>query len=271
MKATQMVICRFVIPAALYTLCSAMHALAGTAWTVTPDTILDTRDPVNAPTNLAPANGALVNTLMPKLSTSPFAPSFPGRTHFASQWQLSEDAGFGTTTWDSAETTAALTNQTVPEGALATTNRFYWRARYKNDAGGWSPYSEATYFALSGAHIRVSANLLDFGDVIIGNSTQLTLNVENVGNEMLDGSVSGISNPFSVVSGIPYALDAMSNVDVVFNFEPYEEESYAQSAALTGGGGAQVDLTGTGIPEPFGIIIILLVSGFAFTRNRFRL
>ena len=146
MKTSNNIIHRFVILSTVVVLCSAMQIIAGTGTIITPAGTLDTRNPTNVPTNIVPANAELVNTLTPELESSAFVPSYSGKTHFASQWQLSRDAGFSGIVADSGETTSALTNYIVSEGALATTNRYFWHVRYKNDTGGWSPYSPATYF-----------------------------------------------------------------------------------------------------------------------------
>ena len=146
MKTMNNFIHKFVIISAVLALCGAMQVIAGTGSIVTPDSTLDTRDPTNVPTNITPANAELVNTLTPELVTSAFVPSYSGKTHFASEWQLSSDAGFSGIIFDSGETTASLENYIVSEGVLATTNQYFWRVRYKNDTGGWSPYSAGTYF-----------------------------------------------------------------------------------------------------------------------------
>ncbi len=123
---------------------------------------------------------------------------------------------------------------------------------------------------VSGAFIRVSADVLNFGGVIIGSSTQLTLNVENVGMEVLDGFVAGTNDQFSIVSGSPYSIGVMSNENVVFSFMPDVDGSHEQTVTLSGGGGAEVELIGQGIPEPCLFIIYNLLIMIYYCRRKFK-
>ncbi len=250
METTNYIIYRFIIMTVMFAFCGATQAIAGSTSIVTSASILDTRDPINVPSNMTPANATIAHTLTPILAASSFVPTYSSKTHFASQWQLSTDASFSNIVVNSGETIIILTNYIVPNNLLAVTNSYYWQVRYKNNTGGWSPYSDSTYFDITGAFIRVSTDVLDFGEVIIGNSTQLTLNVVNIGTVGINGFVTGTNDQFSIISGNPYSIGVMSNENVVFNFIPDIEDNYAQTVTLTGGRGAEVELIGQGVPEP---------------------
>ena len=96
------------------------------------------------PTNLAPANGAVNQSLTPLVQASAFSDPNPGDTHAASQWQLSTNAAFSSIRWDSGADSAHLTNITLPP--LAAGRRYYWRVRYCDAGGLWGSYSSATWF-----------------------------------------------------------------------------------------------------------------------------
>jgi len=134
---------------------NALGAVAGDTVEVTrataalpPVCTLDTRDPLIAPENIAPANGETVSNDTPVLTATAFQASYPGETHFASQWLVSLTASFSTTMWDSGQTTTNLAAMIVPSGVLELDTPYWWHVRHKNYAGGWSPWSTGTVFTV---------------------------------------------------------------------------------------------------------------------------
>ncbi|MCX7847770.1 MAG: choice-of-anchor J domain-containing protein [bacterium] len=93
-------------------------------------------------------------------------------------------------------------------------------------------------------------SLLNFGDVLIGESTNLLLTISNVGFGMLTGQISAVNAPFGISGSAAYAIPAGHTSSHTLTFTPPAESSYTNVAVLTGGGGATVTLIGTGIPEP---------------------
>jgi len=111
---------------------------------------------------------------------------------------------------------------------------------------------------------------IDFGELVSGDTRVLQLNVMNLGDNIVSGSISGISTPFSMANSY-YATAATTDV-INITFSPSAEENYSKTITLTGSGGnAQVLLTGTGVPEPMGIWIIgileLWIIGRKFISN----
>jgi predicted CxxxxCH...CXXCH cytochrome family protein len=101
------------------------------------------------PINLIPADGATdVYALLPTLTASPFSDPDAGDTHYASQWQISTVSG-GTAIYNSG-TVAPATSHTVTTALTANTT-YYWRVRYQDNKGEWSPYSSDTSFVITNA------------------------------------------------------------------------------------------------------------------------
>lgn len=107
--------------------------------------------PPDQPVNIAPASGTTDEALTPTLSASAFSSSMPGATHADSQWQMraaGSASDFSATLFDVAAG-AADTSYAIPEGILNYSTMYFWRVRYQDDLGGWSPWSEATAFTTS--------------------------------------------------------------------------------------------------------------------------
>ncbi|MDD5707285.1 MAG: nucleoside hydrolase, partial [Kiritimatiellae bacterium] len=99
----------------------------------------------SAPLVLGPAPYGFVPNTTPVLQSS--AISYPdGVTHANSQWQVSRNTGFTGLAWDAGESFPASTSTTVPSGLLAYNTTYYWRVRYKDSHGVWSPWSAVGAF-----------------------------------------------------------------------------------------------------------------------------
>ncbi len=79
---------------------------------------------------------------------------------------------------------------------------------------------------------------------------------------MLNGEVTCTNPPFLMVGGSPYIINEQTSVDVVFSFTPDVEGVASNTVRLSGGGGVSVLLVGTGIPEPFGIVLPVVAGIF---------
>jgi len=98
--------------------------------------------PPEKPLNISPLN---FNTITSPVTFVASSYSDTGSFAFAaSQWQVSQNAGFFSIKWNSDETIPVDTinppTSKIPEG----TN--FWRVRYKNDRNTWSDYSAGTSF-----------------------------------------------------------------------------------------------------------------------------
>ncbi len=121
------------------------------------------------PRNLSPASGAVVMTLTPTLTSSAFSHPCQGRTHAASQWQVTAVArDYSNPILDTGTDAGNLTSISLVGGILNEQEVYYWRVRYQDNRGSWSDWSVGTSFSrpdfiragLSGpAEIRVHDSL----------------------------------------------------------------------------------------------------------------
>ncbi len=110
-------------------------------------TTLTTNQAPDIPTNQAPANATTVSsTLSPVLIASDFSDADLD-TFAAAHWQLSGTGNFSSPLWNSGDTTA--TGNITVGITLENSTTYYWRVRYKDSAGLYSDYSNATSFTIS--------------------------------------------------------------------------------------------------------------------------
>jgi Leucine-rich repeat (LRR) protein len=102
--------------------------------------------PPSQPTNTSPIDEATDISLTPLLQSSAFSDP-EGDIHAASQWQISSTSeDYSSPVFDSGEDTANLTQIIIPSGKLEYSTGYYWRVRYQDSYGNWSPWSEQTSF-----------------------------------------------------------------------------------------------------------------------------
>jgi hypothetical protein len=100
-----------------------------------------------------------------------------------------------------------------------------------------------------------------FTDTDVNQSRTLTFTVSNTGGGTLSGSVSGLSAPFSIVSGSPYSIGGGGNQVVTIRFAPTAVGTFSQTAAFSGGAGASRGLTGTGLAVNSTVLSGVAVAG----------
>jgi len=91
--------------------------------------------------------------------------------------------------------------------------------------------------------VLVSPASLDFGTVLTGLGTNLTLTVQNTGGGTLTGSAS-VTAPFQIISGGTYNLGSNQTQTVTVKFNPTAAGTYNQAINFTGGNGTSANLTG---------------------------
>jgi hypothetical protein len=90
--------------------------------------------------------------------------------------------------------------------------------------------------------ISISPASLNFGPVPASTSATNTILVQNVGGGILGGTAS-IASPFSILSGSAYSLGPGQTLAVKVKYTPATGND-SGTLMLSGGGGAQVDVTG---------------------------
>lgn len=99
--------------------------------------------PPAKPSNTAPSAGAISVSKTPLLQASAFVDEDAGDSHAASQW-LIRKVSDGSTVLDSGEDS---TNKlSFRPTILNNSVEYEWQVRYKDAAGAWSEYSDATRF-----------------------------------------------------------------------------------------------------------------------------
>ncbi|MBM4444686.1 MAG: PKD domain-containing protein [Chloroflexi bacterium] len=102
-------------------------------------------DPPNKPVNSSPVDQAIGVSLMPTLRAAAFSDPDGGDTHAASQWQMRTAAGsYSSPVFDSGTDAAHLTS--ILSSSLSYSTTYYWHARYQDNHGAWSSYSDDTSF-----------------------------------------------------------------------------------------------------------------------------
>lgn len=96
----------------------------------------------------------------------------------------------------------------------------------------------------SSPEIAVSSSTLDFGIANPGETNYMPLTIRNVGGGTLNGSITGISPPFAVISNGTYSLGANDELTTVLAFIPTDTSPQTNVITCTGGGDATVTLLG---------------------------
>ena len=104
------------------------------------------------PVNVSPFNGATDISPDHRLQSSPFYTGY-GRTHLASQWQVTTVSGdYSSPVFGSPIDTVNLTAISLPAGTLELGGTYYWHVRYQDDLGDWSVWSDETSFTIVDNH-----------------------------------------------------------------------------------------------------------------------
>ena len=97
--------------------------------------------------------------------------------------------------------------------------------------------------------IQVTPGSIGYGTILAGMSKTNSFTVKNNGTGTLSGSAS-VGSPFSIVLGSSYSLGAGQAQAVVVVFSPLVASNYNQSVTFSGGGGANVTVTGSATNAP---------------------
>jgi len=116
-------------------------------------------------------------------------------------------------------------------------------------------------YELDPAPVQSVTPLLDFGDVIVGDTSNMPARVDNLGYSTLNGTVNFVPIPIFTAAPASYSVPPLDATDVTITFAPPTEYYWTQTVVFASNGGTQsVVLVGTGIPEPCLMFLIGLIG-----------
>jgi len=119
------------------------------------------------------------------------------------------------------------------------------------------------------ARIIVSKSVLDFDELVTGESSNLVLTVKNNGTAYFEGSVSNLMNPpFSDNGFGTYSFVPGDQTNITFTFAPVVVGFFTNEITCTGGGNINVKLIGTAVPEPGYYLLIVIYQLLFISRSR---
>lgn len=123
----------------------------------------------NAPTDLSPTGGGFTTS---KVLSATFSDPDSGDSLSAYQVQISTGSGFATILYDSGEVSDTGTSIAHTHTAALTYNTtYYWRARTKDAAGLWGPYSDGSASFKPNTKPNTPSNLTPSGGSIVSSLT----------------------------------------------------------------------------------------------------
>jgi hypothetical protein len=122
-------------------------------------------------------------------------------------------------------------------------------------AGGGGTIALSGTGQVNAPQLNVTPSSLNFGGIVIGSTSQLSLQLQNTGNQALTISSSTLpAAPYSV-STLPTSIAAMSSVNVTVTFAPTAAGTFNSSLVInSNGGNATIPLAGTSGTAPVMVI-----------------
>ena len=182
--------------------------------------------PPHIPISNTPTNNATGIGLTPTLNASAFNDPDGGDTHANSQWLVDNNSNFSSPEWNSGDTYAASTSATLSAGILASSTKYYWRVRYKDSSGNWSPYSSSFNFttaAGNGAPTNILLSSTNISENLpvstkVGHFTTQDPDAGNTFTYTLVAGAGEADNGSFTISGSNLLTAAVFNYEVKSNF-----------------------------------------------------
>lgn len=106
----------------------------------------------------------------------------------------------------------------------------------------------------------VTPTVLDFGEVVVGDSVSQLIQVRNTGNTSVNGTVLYVPIPIFTITPSAYTVPPLDATNLTATFSPPVEFAWTQTVICASNGGTQdVVLIGTGIPEPAMLALLLAI------------
>lgn len=209
-----------------------------------------TTNVISTPTNSSPVDAATVTTLTPTLTASALSDEQGSHTASSSEWQIHTSNSFSSPLYDSGAVGYGA-SFAVPSATLSNQAAYYWRVRYQDSGGQWSPYSTATRFLVQESSVVVTpvfgGTVVDQGDNVsidaqvkladgtVVNNAAATVSVYNPsGTKIVDGASMPYLSGSGGVYRYPYTVPAVSG--------SYLYEVTAVSSSVSGYGAANFEV-----------------------------
>lgn len=181
----------------------------------------------NTPTLISPANGATGMILIPTLKASAFVDP-DGDSHANSRWQIDTNSDFSSPEWDTGDAYAASTEYVLPV-RMESSTKYYWRVRYKDSWGDWSPWSSSRFFTTQTLYSGGTGTEADpFRIGTVADWVGLTRSLDDWGRHFIltaDLDLAGVvltpvapdTSPATTFQGIPFTGDLNGNHHLLRN------------------------------------------------------
>lgn len=115
-------------------------------------------------------------------------------------------------------------------------------------------------------NLAISPDSLDFGVVTLGNTTDLTYTVQNVGTGTLSGVATTV-DPYNIVSGSNYSLTSGQSQDVTIRFTPTSSGLTTNAVRFTGSGVSNRLVTGFAVSNMASGYLQFTTNGTSVSEN----
>ena len=122
-------------------------------------------------------------------------------------------------------------------------------------------------FSTTGPCVAVTERVIDFGNIVVGDTATNTVRVVNLGDELVTGMATGAVAPFAILADAEYVVQSDTYHDVTCTFTPSAEGMHSNVIVLLGGGNQTVALYGTGVPEPLPVFVATLIISCLCSRK----
>ena len=181
-------------------------------------------DAVRTPVNVTPAVGA-TNVLDPITLTGSVYLSLYGLGMAAAQWQVATAADFVTMPVNTGDVVGTAITRAIASGVLGFSTQYFWRVRYKDSDGVYSPWSPSTAFTTAAAAVSFiatpAATPAAYGDPFEGG-----FYAGMIWNELVQSASSTVIGTGSKIFTVP----DMTAVPLVYSGQVVEVRSRANPA-----------------------------------------
>jgi PKD repeat protein len=109
-------------------------------------------------------------------------------------------------------------------------------------SSGGNSTNALTGSAVTAAQLAVAPGGLNFGIIAVGNNSQASFTVTNLGGTTLSNGTATIQGgPFTILSGTPFNLPAFTATNVVVRFAPTNSASFSNVIVFSSSGGNSID------------------------------